>query len=105
VLSQQADGDTALVDIPGGRISVPAPAPGPATSLAARPEHITIHDDGNQPGRIPARVVFRRYLGFKATYSLELADGSTINVDVPTAHDPAHMPGAQVFLSFSQACR
>ena len=105
VLSQQTHDHSVLVDIPGGRISVSAPTPGPEACLAARPEHIGVHSDNSQPGRIPATVVFRRYLGFKATYALELADGSTINADIPAAHDAAYAPGSQVFLSFSQACR
>jgi iron(III) transport system ATP-binding protein len=105
VLAQETRGDSLLIDIPGGRISIAAPTPGPDACLAARPEHIGMHDDGEQPGRIPAQVVFRRYLGFKATYALRLADGSGVNVDVPAADDPSYLPGTQVFLSFSRACR
>ncbi|MVW70395.1 ABC transporter ATP-binding protein [Bordetella sp. 15P40C-2] len=102
---QQPQGSDVLVDIPGGRITVPGPTPGQDTMLAARPEHVEMHADSGAGGRVPAEVIFRRYLGFKATYALCLADGTTLNVDVPSALDPAYAPGTRVHLSFSQACR
>jgi iron(III) transport system ATP-binding protein len=105
VQAQQPQGSDVLVDIAGGRIVVPGPTPGANIMLAARPEHIEMHAEGGAGGRVPAEVIFRRYLGFKATYALRLSDGTTLNVDVPSAKDPAFAPATRVYLSFSQACR
>src|SRR3546814_10588661 len=88
VLAQQTGDGAVLVDIPGGRISVPGPAPGPETYLAARPEHIGMHGDG-QPGRIPAQVEFRRDLGFKATYALRLVEERK-STRLNSSHKSAH---------------
>lgn len=105
VLSHQEQGDRVQLEVPGGRVSVTGSAPGKETLLAARPEHIGLHHENDVSGRIPAEVIFRRYLGFKTTYAVRLADGSRINVDVPAAADPSFAAGKQVFLSFSDACR
>ncbi|WP_255475049.1 ABC transporter ATP-binding protein [Pusillimonas sp. ANT_WB101] len=102
-LATQAD--SMQVSIAGGHIHVPGVVSGADWQLAARPEHITMHPDGDAPGRISAQVLYRRYLGFKATYALRLSDGATINVDVPAANDAAYAPGTAVFLSFSPECR
>lgn len=74
--------------------------------LAARAEHIHIERaPATGSDKIPAQVVFRRYLGFKVTYCLRLVDGSTLMADVPAASDPRNQAGDQVFLSFSPECR
>lgn len=102
-LATQAD--SMRVSVAGGHIHVPGLVSGADWQLAARPEHITMHPDGAAPGRISAQVLYRRYLGFKATYALRLSDGATLNVDVPAANDAAYAPGTAVFLSFSPECR
>lgn len=100
---QEANGHT-LVSIAGGRVAVPGASCSDACQLAARPEHIGVHTDAADT-RVPAQVIHRRYLGFKATYALRLADGKVINADLPAAGDPIHSPGSPVFLSFSPDCR
>jgi len=112
-LAQQ--GDHVQVHIAGGQVCIPdagympSAAPDDRTrwQLAARPEHIVIHPglNGAVSGDVAAQVLYRRYLGFKATYALRLSDGSTLNVDVPAASDPNHAPDSPVFLSFSADCR
>ena len=78
----------------------------PKYQLAARSEHIHIQSTSTTSiHHIPAQVVFRRYLGFKVTYCLRLADGSTLMADVPSAADPRKIAGDAVFLSFSPECR
>ncbi|MBB5213536.1 ABC transporter ATP-binding protein [Parapusillimonas granuli] len=104
VQGQQADGGRTVVAIAGGRVAIPGAPRGDACQLAARPEHIGVHTDAAD-ARVPAQVVHRRYLGFKATYALRLADGKIINADLPAASDPIHSPGSPVFLSFSPDCR
>jgi len=101
----QGSGNRVLVDVPGGTVSIVGEALGPNILLAARPEYIGLHRDNDAAGRIPAEVIFRRYLGYKTTYAVKLADGSRVNVDVPAADDPYLDVGKQVFLSFSDACR
>lgn len=107
--------DETQVGISGGSIRIAHTASWPEAGttetvshvshlLAARPEHITIHAE-HGAGRVPAHVVYRRYLGYKAAYAVRLADGTTVNVDMPTSHDPVHLPEAPVFLSFSDQCR
>ena len=74
--------------------------------LAARAEHVSLIDAKQSPlPGIAAHVVFRRYLGFKVTYCLRLADGQTIMADMPAATDPNKRSGDQVTLKFSPECR
>lgn len=105
VISHQTQGESVQLEVPGGSLSLIGSVPGAETLLAARPEHIGLHHDNDISGRIPATVIFRRYLGFKTTYAVRLADDSRINVDVPAAADPNFAAGKSVFLSFSDACR
>ena len=99
----QAQGEYSLVTIAGGRVlACGAPMEG-GQQLAARPEHISIHRE-QAADLIPAEVVYRRYLGFKAAYAMRMADGKIVNVDVPAAADPSHPAGTPVFLGFSPNC-
>ncbi len=72
--------------------------------LAARPESITLHA-AVTPGKLGAHVVFRRYVGHKVTYALQLADGTPLQADVAAAGDPRWEPGAAVSLEFGSGCR
>lgn len=100
------EGDANVVRFAGAKFGVSSPAPGAQCRLAARPEHIALHEDaGGDARRVAATVLHRRYLGYKATYALRLADGQTVNVDVPAAADPQLSPNAPVFVSFSAECR
>ncbi|HLT98361.1 MAG TPA: ABC transporter ATP-binding protein [Burkholderiaceae bacterium] len=99
-------GDTCDVQLAGARFGVGNTAPEGQCRLAARPEHIALHKAAAEDAsRVPATVLHRRYLGYKATYALKLADGQNVNVDVPAALDPQLGPNAPVFVSFSAECR
>ncbi|NYT63791.1 ABC transporter ATP-binding protein [Alcaligenaceae bacterium] len=99
-------GENSLVTIAGGQALVSGQASSKNSQLAARPEHITVHEQASADfSRVPAEIVYRRYLGVKATYALRLEDGKVINVDISAASDPSYQPGSQVFLSFSTDCR
>lgn len=101
-----AKGDNSLVTIAGGQALVSGQATTSSTQLAARPEHISVHDQPTADfSRVPAEIVYRRYLGFKATYAIRLEDGKIVHADISAATDPAYLPGSQVFLSFSPDCR
>lgn len=101
-----AKGENSLVTIAGGQALVSGQATAKKSQLAARPEHISLHDQASDDfSRVPAEIVYRRYLGFKATYALRLDDGKIINADISAASDPAYVPGNRVFLSFSPDCR
>lgn len=101
-----AKGDNSLVTIAGGQALVSGQATTSSPQLAARPEHIGVHDQPTADfSRVPAEIVYRRYLGFKATYAIRLEDGKIIHADISAATDPAYVPGSQVFLSFSPDCR
>jgi len=97
------------VTIAGGTIVIDAPTPDVTPQgeqqLAARAEHIKIARADTAASGVPAHVVFRRYLGFKVTYCLRLADGSTIMADLPAALDPRKQTGDSVNVSFSSECR
>lgn len=99
-------GENSLVTIAGGQALVSGQTSTKKSQLAARPEHISLHDQASDDfSRVPAEIVYRRYLGFKATYALRLDDGRIINADISAASDPAYSPGNRVFLSFSPDCR
>lgn len=103
----QAQGEDCAITIAGGRILVSNVTHDDIdVKLAARPEQISIHTQQDQDlSRVCARIVYRRYLGFKAVYAVEMVDGKTINVDVPASSDTCHAAGAPVFLGFSRECR
>ena len=103
----RANGDYYEVTIAGGTVRVAGPCKHATACLAVRPEHVLLADLAlrSQAGCVPATVVFRRYLGFKVTYCLQLADGSTINADMPASLDPRFIPGKQIQVSFSQEAR
>jgi iron(III) transport system ATP-binding protein len=107
IVDLQTHGDNSLVAIAGGSVQLEQKAAEARMQLAARPEHIVIHagSPGAGDALIPAEVVQRRYLGFKATYAVRMDDQQVLNVDVATAHDLAYPPGARVLLSFSRDCR
>lgn len=101
-----AKGENSLVTVAGGQALVSGHASSPKTQLAARPEHIVVHEQPSVDfSRVPAEIVYRRYLGVKATYALRLDDGKVVNADISAATDPAYEPGRRVFLSFNANCR
>ena len=98
--------ELSFVSFAGAKFKVANPAPGTQCRLAARPEHIQLHESaGNDSERVAATVIHRRYLGYKAAYALRLTDGQTLNADVPAASDPHWSPDSPVFVSFSSKCR
>lgn len=99
------DGGSVL-EIAGTSIEVSSRPPAAECRFAARPEHVRLHP-GSEPGagRLPASVIYRRYLGYKATYALRLADGQVLNADVPASADPRLAPQSPVYLSFGSECR
>ena len=85
-----------------------------SVQLAARPEHLSLEavqgsrlDEEEKPLEqgVPGKVLYRRYLGFKATYAVRLPDGQIVNVDVNSGADPVHAEGAAVRLHFGPGCR
>ncbi|RTZ47702.1 ABC transporter ATP-binding protein [Candidimonas sp. SYP-B2681] len=106
VIDVQAAGNGSILQIAGVNMEVSCVAPGPQCRLVARPEHISLHTEHQTNSlRLPATVVHRRYLGYKATYALRLGDGQTLNADVPAAEDRQLAPRSQVYLGFSAECR
>ncbi|AWB35338.1 ABC transporter ATP-binding protein [Orrella marina] len=106
----ESDGDACRVTIPGGTVRVSGPFRQDKVCLAVRPEHVRMtsgNDDqlAADAGSVAATVVFRRYLGFKVTYCLRLADGSTINADLPASQDPRCESGRDVQVSFGGSAR
>ncbi len=87
-------------------IGVQGTPPAARCRFALRPEHVRMHA-ASEPGegRLPANVMYRRYLGYKATYALRLADGQTLNADIPASQDPRLDPQSPVCLSFGAECR
>lgn len=75
--------------------------------LAARPEQITLHAVNNAPQQplLNATIIHRRYLGFKATYAVKLADEQQIHVDVAASQDPHYQPGQRIAVQFEAGCR
>lgn len=99
-------GESSTVQIGGADIAVSGRAAAGAFKLAARPEHVSLHDQpGSAASRVPATVIHRRYLGYKATYALKLDDGQILNADVSTGEDPRFAPQSRVHLGFSPECR
>lgn len=105
------DGEYCTVAIAGGVVRVQGGRRDDKVCLAVRPEHVqmaavnkdgepSMNADHHEGGSIEATVVFRRYLGFKVTYCLRLADGSTINADLPASRDPRCQAGQTVRVSF-----
>ena len=99
-------GEQSTLHVGGASIVVSS---GPLTGdvkLAARPEHISLHADASpDAARASATVLHRRYLGYKATYTLELDDGQVIHADVASANDPRFQADARVYVGFSPECR
>jgi len=107
ISGMQPHGQGFQVSVPGGSVWVAGPCNHKQVCIAVRPEHVIISPVGinSELGSIPATVVFRRYLGFKVTYCLRLADGSTINADTPASQDPRFEPSTQVHVSFGRQAR
>lgn len=104
--SVQSDGDAGHVMVNGARLTLPQQEIDGDVCLAARPEHISLRDAADQGDNdVPDEVIYRRYLGFKAAYSVRLGDGQTVTVDVYSAQDPVYAPGAKVALRFESGCR
>lgn len=94
------------VTIPGGIIDLPQSPIEGKVKLAARPEHITMQkSDTANESTINGKVLYRRYLGFKAVYAVELQDGQILNVDIATANDPIYKTGTNIQMSFASECR
>src|SRR5690606_39571055 len=90
--------ECSVVNVAGGAFTVANPAPSGPCQLAVRPEHIHLHTTpGDAAERVQATVLHRRYLGYKATYALRLADGQTVNADISAATDPQLSPDTQVY--------
>ncbi|MBN9406579.1 MAG: ABC transporter ATP-binding protein [Burkholderiales bacterium] len=95
----------ACVELAGAVVSVPiAIERAGQGTLAARPESVSLHSPGTA-GLLGAQVVFRRYVGHKVTYALQLADGTPLQADVAATSDPCLGPGAPVALQFGPGCR
>jgi len=106
VRSIEAREGQSVVNLGGAHIVVDSATPAGQTKFAARPEHVSLYDEAPSGGtRVPATVLHRRYLGYKATYALKLDDGQTLNADVPSALDPQFSPESRVYLGFSAECR
>lgn len=106
VAGVQAAGNRTTMEIAGVNVEVACVPPDPQCRLVARPEHITLHTGPHtDTDRLPATVVHRRYLGYKATYALRLSDGQILHADIPSAEDLQLAPNTQVFLGFSAECR
>lgn len=103
----RAHGDLFEVTIAGGAVRIAGPCDHTKACLAVRPEHVLLGDLAlrAEAGSVPATVVFRRYLGFKVTYCLQLTDGTTINADMPASLDPRFEAGRQVQISFAEEAR
>lgn len=98
--------DRSVANVAGGAFKVANLAPCGPCQLAVRPEYIHLHTaPGNVAESVQATVLHRRYLGYKATYALRLADGQTVNADISAASDPQLSPDTQVYVSFSAECR
>lgn len=95
------------VSIPGGTLMLSQPLSDADMRLAARPEHITMHDASNTAVAYHTKgvILYRRYLGVKAVYAVRLPDGQTLNVDMAAAQDPSYDEGTTVKLAFAPQCR
>src|SRR5699024_2316935 len=100
-----ADGG-AQVSVHGGQVHVAQKPLAGNVKLAARPEHISLSPRGSDDKRgVPGQVIYRRYLGFKATYAVRLGDQQVVNVDVYSAADPVYADGTPVTVRFEHGCR
>ncbi|MEB2351380.1 MAG: ABC transporter ATP-binding protein [Burkholderiaceae bacterium] len=106
VVARPGAAGQALLELPGAVIAAPdAVGRGGEALLAVRPETIEIHATAAAADAVPARVVLRRYVGYKVSYALALADGSPVHADIPAAADRHWDEGAQVFLHLGASGR
>lgn len=102
----QTLGEHNQISINGAQILLPWQEVDGDVCLAARPEHISMRaHTGSSEHDVSGDVLYRRYLGFKAAYAVQLDDGQIVNVDVYSAADPIHAQGARVGLGFEPGCR
>ena len=98
----ESDGETCRVRTHGG-VELPGLRTagilrGEAATLMVRPERIDIGPPGSGRG-IPATVTDRLFMGELTRYSVELADGTSLDVNQPNTRDRAEFdPGAGVTL-------